>query len=93
MFNHCCGGTAAPCGFNIIVPVRPLALICDKQPVGFNFAAVEGDALNKHIPDVCGVFTVNKLTVRGGHGFGNCKVNHNAVCCLTFYKMEYIRFP
>lgn len=93
MFHNRCGGTAAPCGFNIIVPVRPLALICDKQPVGFNFAAVEGDALNKHIPDVCGVFTVNKLTVRGGHGFGNCKVNHNAVCCLTFYKMEYIRFP
>ena len=93
MLHNRCGGTAAPCGFNIIVPVRPLALICDKQPVGFNFAAVEGDALNKHIPDVCGVFTVNKLTVRGGHGFGNCKVNHNAVCCLTFYKMEYIRFP
>ena len=40
-----------------------------------------------------GLHSVNKLTVRGGHGFGNCKVNHNAVCCLTFYKMEYIRFP
>jgi len=70
------------------VPVRPLALICDKQPVGFNFAGctveicpadIDSDTAERMAEATRKVFRVLGL---GAYARADFMVDENGIYCL-----------